>query len=149
MGQFTNPARFWFVDKDRLALVEEVTSSSNANASGGFITVDGASSSFETIEVAKGIRIHGIGRADYFPTGTRIAESDYASTTIGPLSQIHQQFHESLVFKVISAGYEDPRNLNIELAQYFNLKYAERIKEGKKFAKRNYTSTGMITPQDF
>ena len=149
MGKFTNPKRLWFVDKDRIAIIEEVTTSSNANASGGFITVDGATSSYETIEVAKSLRIHGIGKAEHFNTGSAANAADYDSSSVGPLGQIHSQFHEALIYKAIAMGYEDPRNLNLELAQYFNMKYETIIKEANKFARSNYTRTGMVAPQEF
>jgi hypothetical protein len=149
MSFLTNPPRFWFISKDRLALVEEVTTSNNANASGGFITVDGASTSYETIEAAKTVRIYGIGKASHFPTGTNATESDYDSTTVGPIDEIPQQFHEALVYKVISMGYEEPRNLNIDLAQYFKMKYDEITKAGRKFSRSGYLTDGRISPQEF
>ena len=149
MGAFTNPKRFYFVDKDRLGIVEEVTSSSNANASGGFITIDGASTSYETIESAKSLRISGIAKADHFPTGTSATSGDYTNTTAGPLDQIPSQYHEALVFKAISSGYELPTNANLEMAQYFEAKYQVSTKEAKKFSRSNYTRTGVVAPQDF
>ena len=141
MSQFTNPKRFYLIDKDRLALFQELTSGTN--------TVDGASSNYITIDTNKTVRVHGIARAEHFNTGSSAVTADYSSATAGPLGQIHQQFQEALVFKVISHGYEDPRNLNLELAQYFNGKYGVVIKEAKKFARSNYTRTGNVVPQDF
>ena len=149
MSFLTNPPRFWFISKDRLALVETVTTSNNANASGGSITVDGASTSYETIETAKSVRIFGIGKASHFPSGTQATESDYDSSTVGPIDEIPQQFHEALVYKVISMGYEEPRNLNIDLASYFRDKYNTIVKEGKKFSRSGYITDGRIAPQDF
>jgi len=139
MSHYTNPKRLWYISKDRLALVKEATSSA----------VDGVTSSYVSIAEAKTVKIHGIGRAEHFNTGTDADTTDYTSSTAGPLEQIHQQFHEALVFKAIAAGYEDPRNLNLELAQYFNMKYETIVKETKKFARSSYLSTGMIVPQDF
>ena len=149
MGSFTNPKRFYFVDKDRLGIVEEVTSSSNANASGGFITIDGASSPFETIESAKSLRISGIAKADHFATGVSAATTDYTNTSAGPLDQIPSQFHEALVFKVIAMGYKTPPNMQIEIAQYFDMEYEKVVKNAKKYARSAFIQTGMIAPVDF
>lgn len=136
----TNPERFYFIDNNRLALVEK----------NGIITTDGASTPYKTISVAKSLRVNTICRANHFDTGSTAATgNDYSSEILGPLGEIPIQFHEALVFKVIAMGYKTPPGMQIELAQYFDTEYASVVKEAKKFSKRNYIQTGMIAPVDF
>ena len=133
----TDPKRFYYIDNDRLAIIE----------TNGITTVDNASTSYKTISETKPIRINTICRADHFGTG--VSEVDYTSPTSGPLGHIPIQFHEALVFKVIAMGYKTPPAMDINTAQYFDMEYDKVVKEGKKFAKSNYIQTGMIVPQDF
>jgi len=82
------------------------------------------------------IRIFGIGLADHY--GDNL---DYQNTM--PL-----QFHEALAYKVISMGYKDPRNLNIELASYFDMEYEKVVREGKKYARSNNKMATQIKQVD-
>ena len=135
----TNPERFYFVDNDRLAIVEK----------NGTTTTDGASTVYKTISEAKPVRMNTICKASHFNTGTHIVDSDFTSTSAGPLGHIPTQFHEALVFKVIAMGYKTPPSMDVSIAQYFDMEYDKIIKEGKKFARSNYIQTGMVVPQDF
>jgi hypothetical protein len=81
-------------------------------------------------------------------TDAGIVES-YNDNTWGPLDEIPSQFHEALAFKVIAMGYKDPRNMKIELAQYFDAEYDKVCKQAKKYARSNFQSTGQIVPQEF
>ena len=135
----TNPERFYFVDNDRLAIVEK----------NGTTTTDGASTVYKSISEAKPIRINTICKADHFNTGDTIVTDDYTSVVSGPLGDIPTQFHEALVFKVIAMGYKTPPSMDVSIAQYFDMEYDKIIKEGKKFARSNYIQTGMVVPQDF
>ena len=135
----TNPERFYYIDNNRLAIIEK----------NGTTTVDNASTSYKTITEAKPIRINTICKADHFNTGASIEEADFESTTSGPLGHIPTQFHEALVYKVIAMGYKTPPAMDINTAQYFDMEYEKVVKEGKKFARSNYMQTGMIAPQDF
>ena len=135
----TNPERFYFVDNDRLAIVEK----------NGLTTVDGASTVFKTISAAKAVRMNTICKADHFNTGSTIVTDDYTSTVAGPLGDIPTQFHEALVFKVIAMGYKTPPAMDINIAQYFDMEYEKVVKQGKKYSRSNYIQTGMISPQDF
>ena len=135
----TIPERFYFIDNGRLALVEK----------NGSTTVDGASTSFKTITVAKALRVHSISKADHFNIGDSITTAEYSSDTLGPLGAIPIQYHEALVYKVIAMGYKTPPNINLDLAQYFDMEYAKSVKSAKKFAKRAYIQTGIIAPVDF
>ena len=135
----TVPNRFYFVDNDRLGIIE----------TNGTTTVDNASTVYKTISEAKSIRINTICKADHFNTGSSIVEADTTSPSSGPLGHIPTQFHEALVYKVIAMGYKTPPSMDLATAQYFDLEYNNIVKEGKKFARSNYIQTGMITPQDF
>tara|TARA_Y100000401_G_C8322563_1_gene226280 strand:+ start:499 stop:918 length:420 start_codon:yes stop_codon:yes gene_type:complete len=135
----TNPARFYFVDNDRLAIIEKK----------GSTTVDNATTNYQTISEAKPIRINSICKADHFNTGDKIVESDFENTSAGPLGHIPTQFHEALVYKVIAMGYKTPPAMDINIAQYFDMEYEKVVKQAKKFARSNYIQTGVIAPQDF
>ena len=135
----TNPERFWYVNNRRLAIVEK----------NGTTTVDGASTVYKSVTEAKPLKIHVISKADHFQSGGGIEDSEYDSTTQGPLGDIPVQFHEALVFKVIAMGYKTPPALNIDLAQYFDFEYDKIIKQAKKYARSAFIHTGMIAPVDY
>ena len=134
----TNPERFYYIDNDRLALIEK----------NGTLTVDNASTVYKTISEAKPIRINTICRADHFEIGAR-ADIDFTSPTSGPLGHIPSQFHEALVYKAIAMGYKTPPAMELTVAQYFDGEYDKVVRQGKKFSRSNYTQTGFIAPQDF
>ena len=48
-----------------------------------------------------------------------------------------------------SSGYKDPRNSDLNNAQYFDQEYNTGVKEAKKFARSNYQTVGSIRQQDF
>ena len=135
----TNPERFYYIDNNRLALVEK----------NGVQTTDNATTVFKSITEAKSLRIHAISKASHFNTGTEIDATEYSSSTLGPLGAIPTQFHEALVYKVIAMGYKTPPNINIDLAQYFDLEYEKSVKSAKKFSRSAYIQTGIIAPVDF
>ena len=135
----TSPERFYFVDNNRLALIEK----------NGTTTTDNASTVFKSISVAKPIRINTICKATHFNTGTSISSTDYTNTAAGPLVDIPVQFHEALVFKVIAMGYKTPPSMQIDVAQYFDMEYDKVVKQAKKYARSSFIQTGMIAPVDF
>jgi len=123
--------RAWYVDKlKRIGIVEKTT---NIN------TKDGWTSDWGSISEAKDLRIYAISR-----------DADIFINALGnTFLQIPDHFHEVLVFKAIAMGYKDPRNMNIELAQYFENEYRIGVKEAKKFSRASYHTTGQISAQDF
>ena len=146
MPHYTNPKRHWFTERGRIGFVEE----------GSSTTVDGVTTTTLSISEAKSVRIKGIANAKHFTTddatdsdGNRIILTELDSVVAGPLDEIPNQFHETLVYKVISMGYKDPRNLELQLAQFFDLEYNNGVKNAKKYARSNYTTTGTIVPQDY
>ena len=62
---------------------------------------------------------------------------------------IPEQFHDALVNKAIAIGYEkSPEGL--QMAQYFNNKFEDDVKNGRKYAYRARTGTFKeIAQQDF
>ena len=123
--------RAWYVDKlKRIGVVEKGTNAT---------TKDGYTSDWKSITEVKDLRIYAI---------SRDADLD-SSTMTNTFVQIPEQFHEVMLFKAIAMGYKDPRNLDLNNAQYFDNEYKLAVKEAKKFSKSNYQSTGQIKPQDF
>ena len=56
----TNPARFYYVFNNRLAIIEK----------NGSTTVDNATTSYQSISEAKPLTIQAISKADHFPVGS-------------------------------------------------------------------------------
>ena len=135
----TNPERFYYVDNNRLAIVEK----------NGITTVDGASTLYKSVSGITAVRINTLCKADHFNTGSNIVATDGGSTSAGPLGHIPTQFHEALVYKVIAMGYKTPPTMDLQVAQFFDAEYQGILKKAKKFARSNYIQTGMIVPQEF
>lgn len=123
--------RAWYIDKlKRIGVVEKTTNVSSK---------DGFTSDWGSISEVKDLRIYAISR-----------DADIVINALtNTFTQIPAEFHEVLVFKAISMGYKDPRNLNVELAQYFDSEYMLGTKEAKKFSRANYQTSGYVAPQDF
>ena len=77
------------------------------------------------------------------------ALSDHFTEDLDLSSPIPSQFHQALAYKVISDGYKDPRNLNLDLSQYFEGEYIKCIKMAKKYARTQHYSSGRVIPQDY
>ena len=127
----TKKQRAWYVDKlKRIGIVEKGTNT---------VTKDGFTSNWVSVSEAKDIRIYAISQ-----------DEDLLNDVMtGTFNEIPEQFHETVLLKVIAAGYKDPRNLQIEMAQYFDQEYNLGVKEAKKFSRSNYQTTGQIRPQEF
>ena len=132
----TNPARFYYVFNNRLAIIEK----------NGSTTVDNATTSYQSISEAKPLTIQAISKADHFPVGSSASSDDYSSTTIGPLGDIPSQFHEGLVYRAIAMGYKTPPSMDLQNAQYFEAEYEKVVKNAKKFSRRGYKQTAFIKP---
>jgi hypothetical protein len=127
----TKKQRAWYVDKlKRIGIVEKSTNT---------VTRDGFTSDWASISEAKDVRIYAISQ-----------DEDLSNNTMdGTFNEIPEQFHETILLKVIATGYKDPRNLQIDMAQYFDQEYNLGVKEAKKFSRSNYGTTGHIRPQEF
>ena len=123
--------RAWYADKlQRMGIVEKATNA---------ITKDGYTSDWKSISEVKDLRIYTISR------DLDLVKDNLTNTW----SQIPEQFHDIIVNKVIAMGYKDPRNMELNNAQYFDGEYEKGLREAKKFSRSNYQTTGMIKPQDF
>tara|TARA_R100000808_G_C2136939_1_gene145158 strand:+ start:1054 stop:1479 length:426 start_codon:yes stop_codon:yes gene_type:complete len=141
MPHYTDPKRLWFTERGRIGLIEDSTTTT---------TVDGVSTNIVSISEAKSLLIKGLSLPTKFPVGNdRNYENAYTDNFHGPLDEIPIQFHEALAYKAIAIGYQDPRNMKIELAQYFDNEYEKLCKRAKKFARSNYQTTGQIVPQEY
>ena len=127
-----NKQRMYFIGThsagEKLAIVEKVTNAT---------TVDGVTSSYQTVSEAKAVKIRGSFKA-----------ADLSDLT-DEWTTIPERFHEAIAFKVIARGYKDPRNMDLQAAQIFDQEYELGIKKGKKWARSNYQTTGQIKPVDF
>lgn len=127
----TKVQRAWYIDKlGKIGIVEKSTNT---------VSKDGYTSDWLSIAVVKATRIYAISR------DSDISINELTNT----FNQIPEQFHEVLVYKAIAMGYKDPRNMEINNAQYFDQEYSLGVKEGKKFSKSNYTDVGSVKQQDF
>ena len=130
--------RGWYIDKlKRIGIVEKTTNS---------VTKDGYTSNWGSISEVKDVRIYAISRDNDINITT--ASSGDTLTNEAYL-QIPSHYHEALVYKVIAMGYKDPRNFDIEKAQYFEMEYERAVKEAKKFARSNYQTTGRAKPYEY
>ena len=127
---------FYFIDThstgEKIAIVEKATNA---------VTRNGWTSDYKTIQTAGTniLKIRGI-----------FTDTDVSINTLGgTFENIPARFHNGLVADVIASGYLDPRNDNIEKAQFFSKITINTTKEAKKFARSNYSTTGRIVPQDF
>jgi len=123
--------RAWFVDKlNRIGIVEKATNS---------VTKDGWTTDWKSISEVKDLRLYTISR-----------DTDLTINNLGAsFAQIPNQFHETIIYKAISNGYKDPRNMELNNAQFFEGEYLKGVKEAKKYSRSNYQSTGTIKQQDF
>ena len=123
--------RLWFVDKlSKIGIIERATNT---------VTKDGVISNWTSITEAKPFRIYAVSQ------DIDLDATDFSNT----FNQIPTQFHEGIVYKVIAAGYKDPRNQKFDAAQYFDNEYNMVVKSAKKFSKSNYSNTYQIKPRDF
>tara|TARA_R100000231_G_scaffold33242_1_gene29131 strand:+ start:533 stop:916 length:384 start_codon:yes stop_codon:yes gene_type:complete len=117
---------FWFVNGNRIGIVEKNK------------TLDGGDEFLSVQKAGMNIRIEYITRP--LPFTTDLTES----------SELPDQFHEAICYKVISDLYKLPgETLNLQLAQYFDQQYLLQVREGKKVGARNKVSSGVIKPWSY
>jgi len=127
-----NTNRYWYVKRGRLGLVEDAT---------GGQSVNGVSRKYQSIAKADlSVRYDAVLKERHFSAKQGLEET----------LSIPEQFHDAIVYKAISLGYEVNANFSPEKADYFNNKYQERVKKAKAFARRYYNGNNMrINPIDF
>ena len=127
----TRTIRAWYIDKlGKMGIVEKAT---NATTKNGYTT------DWISVNSVLPVRLYAISR------DSDISINELTNT----FNQIPGEYHEALIYKAIAMGYKDPRNMNVEFAQYFDNEYMVSVKQGKKFSKSNYTDLGYVVPQDF
>jgi hypothetical protein len=123
--------RAWFVDTvsadEKVGIVEKTSR-----------TVDGITDEWQAVKET-GLRVF----IEY-----SAIEQDYTNISSN-WANINPRYRDVIINRAISMGYRDPRNLNLQNAEYFETAYKEGLKKAKKFAKSGYVSTGKIVPQDF
>ena len=130
----TKKEYFYFIDThsggEKIAIVEK-----------GTVTKNGYTSNYKTVQTTGTniLKVRGVF------TDTDLAVGALTTT----YDNIPARFHDVLVAAVISTGYMDPRNDNLEKADFYSKLYLGGIKGALKFARSNYISTGRIVPQDF
>tara|TARA_E500000331_G_C16681408_1_gene465658 strand:+ start:81 stop:479 length:399 start_codon:yes stop_codon:yes gene_type:complete len=117
----------WFVERNQCGLVEK-------SNSGGWISVT---------EV-KPVRMFVIKTADPL-TGVSTQTHNHLEEE----PELPTQFHMGVVYKAISDLYRTPENLNMEMAQAFELEYMKAVKRGKKYSKKGHITTGRVIGVDF
>tara|TARA_R100000458_G_C8078444_1_gene114247 strand:- start:70 stop:474 length:405 start_codon:yes stop_codon:yes gene_type:complete len=127
---------FYFIDThstgEKIAIVEKATS---------VVSRNGWTSDYKTIQTAGTniLKIRGV-----------FTDADLTSSLADEsYEKIPSRFHEHIVNKVISIGYRDPRNMELNNSQFFDNEYEKGVKKAKKFARSNYINTGRIVQQDF
>ena len=118
---------FWFINGNRIGIVEK---SEN--------TLNGEDKYISPTETGKKLRIEYTSRA--LPFDTDLTKS----------SELPEQFHQALAYKVIAELYRLPgENFNLQLSQYYDSLYDKEVREGKKYASRNRVSGGYIKPVSY
>ena len=118
---------FWFVNGNRIGIVEK-----NEN------NLDGTDKYISPSVGGQKLRLEYTSRP--IPFDADITKS----------SELPDQFHEALAYKVIAELYRLPgESLNLQLAQYYDQLYMLEVREGKKYASRNKVSGGYIKPVSY
>ena len=100
-------------------------------------TVDGVTDQWQAITEVLEVRYESIQ-----------CDADLTSLT-GSYDDIHSRYHKTILNKAIAMGYQDPRHIDLNSAQYFDQLYEKDIKKAKKFSKGQMVTGGRIIPQDF
>tara|TARA_R100000808_G_C2129543_1_gene139014 strand:- start:14 stop:817 length:804 start_codon:yes stop_codon:yes gene_type:complete len=140
----TSNERYWYPIESkgmRLGIVEKSTNT---------VTRDDKTSQFQSVsETGLQIRVHAIVRSAHLSpdliSGGSVVDG---GNKVGTL-EIPSMYHNAIVDKAISQGYTDPRNLNLQMAQYFDNEYEKAVKKAKTWARSNGVTTGSIAPCDF
>ena len=126
--------RYWYIDHDRIGLVEKSTRA---------ITRDDKTSDYQSISEALEMRVYAISKASH------LEETSGDTTASTAIYDFPSQFHENLAYRVIGMSYLLPHNFNPDASALFMNMYEKGIKDGRKFARNQYRTSGFISPQDF
>ena len=120
----------------RLGILEKVVNS---------VTRDGRTSDFQSCSITgtNNVRVYAKTTANKFTSS-----DDATLSTVGPLRDIPEQFHEVILNGAIARGYKDPTNFRADMFQFFNNEFELGVKSIKRFS-RTKTGTGFIRPQSY
>ena len=125
---------FWYLGGSstnmKIALVEKATNA---------VTKNGWTSNYKSIQIAgtNNVRIRG-----------KYTDYDIDILTVTSFPGIPSRYQKCIVDKVIAIGYRDPRNKDLQSAEYFEAIYEKQLKKAKARV-TNMLGTGRIVPQDF
>lgn len=125
---------FWYLGGSstsiKIALVEKATNA---------VTKNGWTSNYKSIQIAgtNNVRIRG-----------KYTDFDIDNDTILSFVSIPSRYQKCIVDKVIAMGYRDPRNKDLQSAEYFEAIYEKQLKKAKARV-TTIQGTGRIVPQDF
>ena len=120
--------RYWFIKDGEIAIVQYDSTGT---------TVNGVTSRYISSSAGGTVKVHYVGRPEAM-------DGDAGDT-----SPIPATFHKYLVAKVIAEGYKDPRNIDLNNAQFFDAEFEKGVVRGRKEGRREYKATGRIVPGDF
>ena len=125
--------RFWFVDMDRLAIVEK-----------GSVTRQDITTDYQTISVS-GIEI----RIIIISSAVVYSTTDMTDT----YNEISSKYHEAILFGAISRGYLNPATgtMDPQTSEIFEGKFMQGVKKAKKHRRSGLVHNGasVIRPTDF
>ncbi|OUT99817.1 MAG: hypothetical protein CBB92_04965 [Flammeovirgaceae bacterium TMED32] len=125
---------FWYLGgssaSTKIALVEKATNA---------VTKNGWTSDYKSIQISgnNNVRIRG-----------KFTDYDIDNDSLLSYTSIPPRYQKSIVDKVIAIGYRDPRNKDLQSAEYFEAIYEKQLKKAKTRV-TNIHGTGRIVPQDF
>jgi hypothetical protein len=114
---------YWWLERNNINLVQD-----SEGGDFNYVTVD---------KTGLKIRLYAIRRATHF------------TNDLTEESELPNQFHEALAYKVIADMYRLPGNLNLQLAQYFDQMYQRELKQAKKYSRSTRVTSGVIKGVDF
>lgn len=118
---------FWFINGDRIGIVEK--NENNLSGEDSFVSPKESGATLRYEYIARPLKF---------------------TTDLATSSELPEQFHEALAFKVIADLYRLPgENFNLQLSQYFDNLYLAQVREGKKYASKRRVTTGYIKPVDY
>ena len=121
--------RYWFVKDGEIGIVQYDSTGT---------TINGVTSYYISPSESGTVKVHYIGRPSLMDGDPQDEPSGLA-----------KPFHKYLVAKVIAEGYKDPRNMDLNNAQYFDAEFEKGVIRGRKEGRCDYKGTGRIVPVEF
>ena len=119
--------RFWYIDTNRIGIVEKAINSTSR---------DGRVSNYQSISEVKEIRLFTVSQGTDF------------TTDLNQESELPSQFHEALIFKVVSDLHLLAEG-DMDRHKIFYTKYMNAVKSGRAYGRMNYLDSGAIRQVHF